>query len=150
MALRTRPLLIYSLGALIVLIAVTGAAALVMFGRIRSGESGLRTRFDQRRAALERIRTGIYLSGTLARDYFLHQLAQRRESMLRIADSIGATLDREWKQGQADLARMYTRLRAIFAAELSLVVILGILLSVGTVRRLVRLEGETRALSAQL
>ena len=213
MGLRTRPLLIYSLGALVVLIAAGGAAALAMFGHIRAGEAELRSRFYARAAALERIRRGIYLSGTLARDYFAepngadsalllarlaaveqdvkgaleggsaqlrgdvtaywkvldlmtqmartqsapgvdayfrHQLAQRREAMMQIADDIGAALDREWTQGQTELARMYARLRAIFAAELALIVILGIGLSVAAARRLLRLEGETRALSAQL
>jgi signal transduction histidine kinase len=214
MGSRTRLLLVGSSAALILLTAVTGVAALIIFGRIRAGETALRNRFVERSAWLERIRGGIYLSGTLARDYFVepdgpdasalleklsraeedvkvaldrsgavelrgeviaywkvldlmtemahkrhstgvdayfrHQLAQRRETMLHIADDIGAALDREWKSGQADLAEMYGKLRLIFGVELALVVVLGALLSALTIRRLVRLERETRALSAQL
>jgi signal transduction histidine kinase len=217
MGSRTRLLLISSLGGLLLLTAITGVAALIIFGRIRAGETAARARFLERSDSLERIRTGIYLSGTLARDYFVepdgpgaasllerlarveddvkhalaryagadsaelrsevfaywkvldlmagmarkrpgsgvdayfrHQLAQRRETMLHIADDIGAALAREWEGEQAQLAAMYGRFRLIFATELGLVVLLGMVLSVGTVRRLVRLEAETRALSAQL
>jgi signal transduction histidine kinase len=67
---RTRLLLSCSLGALLLLIAGTGIAALAIFHRIRAGESGLRQRFFERSARLEQIRRSIYLSGTLARDYF--------------------------------------------------------------------------------
>jgi hypothetical protein len=58
------------LGGLLLLTAVTGVAALIIFERIRSGEAALRTRFAERSSWLEKIRSGIYLSGTLARDYF--------------------------------------------------------------------------------
>lgn len=223
MGSRTRPLLIYSLGGLLLLTAITGVAALIIFGRIRAGEATLRTRFVERSGWLEKIRSGIYLSGTLARDYFAEpdgsdapallrrlaqceedvkhaldqysgstgaengdavklrgevntywkvldlmsemarrrrssgldayfrkQLAQRRETMLSIADHISGALQREWKQGQTDLAEMYTKFRSILAVESALVVVLGLVLSVGTVKRLTRLDAETRALSAQL
>lgn len=214
MASRSRWLLIGSFGGLILLTALTGVTALIIFSHIRSGELALRNRYLERSASLERIRSGIYLSGTVARDYFVepdgpgaaslvdrlarieldvrqaldrysepalrgevvaywkvldlmtemagkrhtvgvdayfrHQLAQRRETMLHIADEIGAALEREWQAGQAELAAMYQRLQWIFGVELALVVVFGSALAAGTVRRLVRLEGETRALSAQV
>jgi signal transduction histidine kinase len=209
---RTRLLLICSLGGLLLLIASTGAAALAIFHRIRTGEAELRTRFFERSERLEQIRRAIYLSGTLARDYFAepegpdaaalleqlaraeqsskigldqygelrgeviaywkvldlmaemarkrhgagvdtyfrHQLQQRRETMLHIADSIGAALDREWRHGQSELDAMYRRFRLIFGAGLALVVTLGLAVSLVTARRLTRLEGESRSLGAQL
>jgi signal transduction histidine kinase len=210
---RTRLLLISSLGGLLLLMAGTGIAALAIFHRIRTGETELRARFAERSAGLEKIRRGIYLSGTLARDYFAepdgpdaaalldrlanteretkaslaqydselrgeviaywkvldlmaemarkrhgagvdayfrHQLALRRETMRHIADGIGAALDREWKQGQAELAAMYGRFRLIFGAGLALVIALGLAVSIAAVRRLVRLESQARSLAAQL
>jgi signal transduction histidine kinase len=202
---------------------ITGIAALVILGRIRAGEATLRARFVERSGWLERIRAGIYSSGTFARDYFVEpdgpdapalmqkleqseqdakqalarylestapddrgavelrgevitywkvldlmtemarkrstaglsayfrrQLAQRRETMLHVADDIGAALEREWTRGEIELTEMYRKFRAILGMELALVVALGMVLSAGTIRRLVRLEGETRALSAQL
>src|SRR5437660_11623101 len=67
---RTRLLLIMSLGGVMLLAAIAGAGALFVLGRIRTGEAALRTRVLERRGWLEEIRGGIYLSGTLARDYF--------------------------------------------------------------------------------
>src|SRR6516164_2111517 len=67
---RTRLLLTCSLGGLLALTAGTGVAALTIFHRIRTGEADLRQRFFERSARLEQIRRDIYLSGTLARDYF--------------------------------------------------------------------------------
>lgn len=43
---------------------------MLLFGRIRGSESALRSRYLQNAALLERVRGGIYLSGTIARDYF--------------------------------------------------------------------------------
>ena len=214
MGSRTRQLLVGSSAALILLAAVTGVAALAIFSRIRAGEAELHNRFLERSRQLERIRNGIYLSGTLARDYFVepdgpdaaalldklahveadvksaldpggapqlrgdvvaywkvldlmtemarkrhsagvdvyfrHQLAERRETMLRIAGEIGAAIDREWKTGQTELTGMYGRFRLILGLVLSVVVVLGALLAAHTIHRLLRLENETRALSAQV
>jgi len=41
----------------------------MIFERIRSGEASLRERFLERSRALEQVRSGILLSGALARDY---------------------------------------------------------------------------------
>src|SRR5689334_11442744 len=70
MASRTRLLLTLSLGSVLLLAAIAGAGALFVLERIRTGEAALRTRVLERRGWLEEIRGGIYLSGTLARDYF--------------------------------------------------------------------------------
>ncbi len=66
---KTRPLLAWWLGGLLLLSVVTGVAALMVLDRIRAGEAELRARFVERSGWLEELRSGIYLSGTLARDY---------------------------------------------------------------------------------
>jgi signal transduction histidine kinase len=67
---RTRLLLTWSLGGLVLLGAALGIAALAIFDRIHADETALRVRFAERSALLERIRNGIYLSGSLAQDNF--------------------------------------------------------------------------------
>ena len=61
MGSKTRPLLAWWLGSLLLLSVVTGVAALIVLDRIRAGEAALRARFVQRSAGLEELRTGIYL-----------------------------------------------------------------------------------------
>lgn len=82
--------------------------------------------------------------------YFQRQLAQRRQTMLSIADEIEAGLKRELKAGDAEVAEMYRRFRPILGLAMALLLGLGLVLAAGTYRRLVRLEHEARALSAQL
>lgn len=82
--------------------------------------------------------------------YFRQQLAQRREAMLQIADNIGAALVREAQQGETDLSALYRRFRSVFALELALLLVFGLAVATATARRLLRLESETRGLSAQL
>ena len=67
---RTRGLLIVAFGAVALLLAGTGAGSFVLFAEIRGKEAQLRANFDGKRADLERIRGGIFLSGALAHDYF--------------------------------------------------------------------------------
>ena len=205
----------FNVGGLLLLTVISGIAGLVIVGRIQAGEAALRSRFLDRSSTLERIRGAIYLSGTLARDYFADprgpdaplltqrlaqlrdqskgavdrypasaalrgeviaywrvldlmtemasrrptapveayfrgQLAQRRETMLRIADDISAALQTEWKTREAEIGRMYSEFRRILAGEMLLLVIAGAVLSLVTIKRLGMLEGETRALSARL
>jgi signal transduction histidine kinase len=71
MGSKTRLFLICSLGGLLLLTALTGTAALIMFRQLRSRQQALQSRYLERRDQLERIRDAIYLSGTLARDYFV-------------------------------------------------------------------------------
>ncbi len=82
--------------------------------------------------------------------YFRGQLSQRRETMLRVANEINAALEREWRSREASLGRMYGQFRSILQAEIVLVVVAGSLIALVTIRRLMKLEGETRALAAQL
>lgn len=223
MRTKTRRLLTLSLGGVLLLAVVASAGALLVLDRIRTGEAALRNRVLERRGWLEEIRDGIYLSGTLARDYFnephgsdatalleklksleqdtnkalmryshatpegnlevaqlrgevatywkvlglmeemagqqsspgvnayfQRQLAQRRQAMLQIAGDINRALERDLEEGEAHLAAMYTRFRFILMLETVLILAFGSVLSITTIRRIVKLQTEARALSAQL
>jgi signal transduction histidine kinase len=102
MGSRSRLLLRCSLGGLLLLTAITGIAGLIIFGRIQAGEAALRSRFVDRTSTLEQIRSAIYLSGTLARDYFadpqgpdapplLARLAQLRQQSMAALDRYAAS-----------------------------------------------------------
>lgn len=205
---KARFLLIGSMGGLLLLTALTAVAALVVFARVHSAENATRARFMQGTARLQQIRDAIYLSGTLARDYFVdpagpaalvqleqetrrnleatgaaplraealayfrlldfmiemqqkrptpgvdawfrRQLADRRAAMLNLAASASAAIDREWQAGQTERDAMYRGFRWALGGELALVFALGLVVSVVTVRRVARLEDQTRALSTQL
>jgi signal transduction histidine kinase len=198
------------MGALVLLAAVAGLAALAIFQRVRTGEQQLRAGLLDRTNRLERIRAGVYGSGLLAETYFhapdpatldrlnalkadttraaadygdpnlrgelitwwrlvdlmtdlsanrnkrtldayfRAQLDARRTTVLRIATETSSALHRESERGEADVAALYRRSRTILAGAIVLIVILGLLASVATARRLVRLENDARTLSAQL
>ena len=218
MSSKKRLLLACWLGGLLLLSSATGVAALTVLDRIRTGEAALRAGFVERSGWLEQLRTGIYLSGTLARDYFAaptdpgaaallqklraletetlravsrysesrdaanlrgevttywkllnlmvdvangrhtpgtdhyfrKQLAQRRENMFWIASEIGKSLDRESRRREAELTRVYAEFRLVILAELAIVMGLALAVSLVAGRRLLRLEAEARALSAQV
>jgi signal transduction histidine kinase len=96
----------------LLLTALTGVAALIAFGRARDSGVQLHVRYREQSAALEGIRDGIYLSGTLARDYFLDpdgvqaplvltHLSQlesaTRHSSVSVNPSLGAEIATYWK-----------------------------------------------------
>jgi len=82
--------------------------------------------------------------------YFRGQLAQRRRTMIHVADDIGIALDGEWRRREQSLDLMYGRFHSMLVAVMVLVVIAGAAVSAAAVGRLMKLEGETRALSGQL
>jgi len=213
---KLRGILMASMGGLLLLIAITGAAAVVALGRLQTGETAQRSRLLAQTAWLESVERDIYLSGTMARDYFAdpgaadapallarlaqleastrqavaqsgansvelggevfaywkllnlmsdmarkrttpgvdayfrRQLAERRENMLRIAGSVSAALDADWRAGERDLATTYGRFRWMLGAEGALVIGLGLVLSLGAARSLLRAEREKASLSSQL
>jgi signal transduction histidine kinase len=205
---RTRGLLIAAFGGVALLLAGTGAGSFALFAQIRGKEALIRARFDQKRADLERIRGGIFLSGALAHDYFAApspgllerirklqsetsaaaraypdlagevgvywrllefvpdlaarprtpgleayvraQLAQRRETMLRIAEGIASAQEREARAAEADVASLERRFRVVLGSGLLLALAAGAGIAAATARRLVRLEADSRALSARL
>src|SRR4051812_16810851 len=63
------------MGGLLLLIALTGARALAVFAHIHDAENALRAGFVDSTARLDQIRSAVYLSGTLARDYFVDPAA---------------------------------------------------------------------------
>jgi signal transduction histidine kinase len=75
MGSKARVLSIEAMAGLLLFIAITGVAALVTLGKMRAADSALRSRFIDRNSRLQQIRGAIYLSGTLARDYFLDPTA---------------------------------------------------------------------------
>lgn len=70
-ASRTRTTLIVSFGVMVLLLAITGAAAFITLDRIQKQDSDLQRRLLESRRALERVRSGVYLAGIFARDYFV-------------------------------------------------------------------------------
>jgi signal transduction histidine kinase len=215
---RTRRLLALGLGGLLVLTFLTGVVSLITLGRIQAQERLLRARSVERREWLGRLRDGIILSGTLARDYFAApadptapellrrlqtierssleavsrkaplaeaaslrgeivaywkvldlmidvagsrrtpgleayfrvQLAQRRETMLRIAGRLAEVLDRESWRRDEELARLYAGFRAALGVELVLIIAVGVLVAWIAGLRLLHLEEQARGLSTQL
>jgi signal transduction histidine kinase len=67
MGSKSRLLLIASMAALLLLIAITGGAALTAFSRIHAEESELRARSVERSRRLEQVRAAIYSSAAEAR-----------------------------------------------------------------------------------
>jgi signal transduction histidine kinase len=89
---KSRILLAWSFGALILLAAATGAASLAAFEKIRAGEASLRARFADRAALLERVRRGVSLAAAPALEADSQRAAaEYGESGLR------AELDLYWK-----------------------------------------------------
>src|SRR5260370_7587158 len=81
MGSKTRLLLTCAMSGLLLLIAITGVTAIVVLDRIHSGEAALRARSVERSGRLERIRHDIYLSSTLARDYFIEPARPDRAAL---------------------------------------------------------------------
>ncbi|HEY3938006.1 MAG TPA: sensor histidine kinase [Bryobacteraceae bacterium] len=71
--MRRRPwlALVGGFGGLLLLMAAAEIAALLIIGSLRSSDAQLEHRFLQRSLTLEQIRSSIYLSGTVARDFLL-------------------------------------------------------------------------------
>jgi signal transduction histidine kinase len=69
MGWNMRRILIASLGGLLLMIAATGAAALLVFQRLEAAEAAQRTSLLDHSTWMRRVENGILLSGTLARDY---------------------------------------------------------------------------------
>jgi signal transduction histidine kinase len=205
---RNRRVLTAGFGGVALLLACTGVGSFALFAQIRGKEAQLRVDFDRKRADLERIRGGIFLSGALAHDYFAApstpllerlrklegetvaaarrhpelagevgiywrllefvpdlaalprtprldayvrgQLAQRRETMLRIAEGIAAAQEREARAAEAGIAALEQKFRVVLGSGLLLALAAGGAIAVETTRRLVRLEAEARALAARV
>jgi len=100
MGSKIRVVLTGTLVALLVLTAITGGAALLALEQLRTSEAKLRAHSVDRAAWLEQIRGGIYLSGTLARDYFVEPKGEGAPALMgRLAE-----LEKETRQAVARYA----------------------------------------------
>lgn len=72
-SLRRQPwlALLIGFGGLLLLMAAAEAGALFIIGSLRTSDAQLERRFLERSRILEQIRSSIYLSGTVARDFLL-------------------------------------------------------------------------------
>jgi signal transduction histidine kinase len=72
-SLRRQPwlALLIGFGGLLLLMAAAEGGALMIIGSLRSSDARLEHRFLERSRILEQIRSSIYLSGTVARDFLL-------------------------------------------------------------------------------
>src|SRR5580692_972437 len=64
-------LLLAGFGGLLALMCLTGIDAVVVLRQAKISNAGVRQNFLARSHSLEQLRSGIYVSGTLARDYLL-------------------------------------------------------------------------------
>src|ERR1035441_10890117 len=64
-------LLLAGFGGLLTLMSLAGVDALVVLRQAKISNAGMRRSFLARGHSLDQIRSGIYVSGTLARDYLL-------------------------------------------------------------------------------
>ena len=69
MGWNMRRILFASLGGLLLMVAATGAAALLVFQRLEAAEAAQRARLLEHSTWMRRVENGILLSGSLARDY---------------------------------------------------------------------------------
>ena len=69
MGWNMRRILFASLGGLLLMVAATGAAALLVFQRLEAAEAAQRARLLEHSTWMRRVENGVLLSGSLARDY---------------------------------------------------------------------------------
>jgi len=69
MGWNMRRILFASLGGLLLMVAATGAAALLVFQRLEAAEAAQRARLLEHSTWMHRVENGLLLSGSLARDY---------------------------------------------------------------------------------
>ena len=74
-----RPLLLAGFGSLLLLMLAAGGYALGTLEQVRSSDLGERNNYLRRDRALERVRTGIYQSAIIMRDYLLASADKRND-----------------------------------------------------------------------
>lgn len=82
--------------------------------------------------------------------YFRHQLTQRRDAMLNIANKVAHTVDLERTTRESEIASMYQRFRQLLLGEILLIILIGAVLAITTIRLLSKLERDARRLSLRL
>src|SRR5450759_5326385 len=93
--LNTRTALLLGFGGLLALLIFTGLDAIRVLSQARSANAAIRREFLERARRLDEIRSALYLSGTLVRDYLLEPDpgdADRQREALR---AVRARMDSE-------------------------------------------------------
>ncbi len=90
---RSRSALIVGLGSLLAIMAVAGAGALRVLANVRVKDEMIRSKFLSRNHVLNDIRSEVYLSGTLVRDYLLEPEAARAETYRASLEDIRRKMD---------------------------------------------------------
>jgi len=107
--------LVSGFGGLLLLMATAEVAALLILGSLRASDARLQERFLDRGRILEQIRSSIYLSGTVARDFLLapkpvaHAQLAELNALRRKTD---ADLDRYAKSLEPAEAGTYSSLKS--------------------------------------
>jgi signal transduction histidine kinase len=107
--------LVSGFGGLLLLMAAAETSTLAMLNRLRNSETRLQHHFLERSRTLEEIRSSIYLSGTVARDFLL---APEAGAHAQLADLNGlqrktdAALNEYGKSSEPEEAQAITSLRA--------------------------------------
>ena len=86
--ISSRLALIVGLGSLLAIMAVAGIGALRVLENVRSRDEQIRRQFLSRNHLLNDIRSEVYLSGTLVRDYLLEPEPERAETNLSRLEEI--------------------------------------------------------------
>jgi signal transduction histidine kinase len=88
--MRQRPgvVLVAGFGGLLLIMAAAEAGALLFLNSLRHNETRLQARFLDRNRTLERIRSGIYLSGTVVRDTLLAPEQAFAQAQLATLDAL--------------------------------------------------------------
>jgi signal transduction histidine kinase len=119
--MRRRPwlALVGGFGGLLLLMAAAEVSALLIIGSLRTSDAQLEHRFLARSRILEQIRSSIYLSGTVARDFLL---APEPGAPVQLADLNGlrrktdSALDQYAKSLEPEEANLFSSLRSEIAA----------------------------------
>lgn len=90
---RSRSALILGLGSLLAIMAVAGVGALRVLANVRVKDELIRNKFLSRNHVLNDIRSEVYLSGTLVRDYLLEPEPERAETYRSSLEEIRRKMD---------------------------------------------------------
>jgi len=112
MAWNMRRILIASLGSLLLLVAATGVAALLVLQRLQSGEAGQRARLLEHSTWMRRVENGVYLSSTLGRDYSADPKSAEAPALLARLSQV----EQETRQAMARASGSEEKLRGEVAA----------------------------------
>jgi signal transduction histidine kinase len=111
--------LIVGLGGLLAIMAVAGVGALRVLENVRGKDETIRRQFLSRNHLLNDIRSEVYLSGTLVRDYLLEPEAERaetyRSSLEDIRRRMDSALESYGRQDDPEQVQRYLALRSELA-----------------------------------